>query len=289
MGNTLENLNVSIIIPTYNSGTTLAECLKSVHGQSYPFYEVIVVDNFSNDDTLKTAKEFGAKIIQQKCNPALARNIGIVNSTGKYILFLDSDQILSPSVVEECVKKCENRKVGMVRIPEVFIGKGFWSRCSAFWKNYYAKVEQLYGASEKIIHGEPRFFIKEQVTLVGMLDATLLWGEDYDLYEKLKKVNIKEDSCESKLYHYELASVRKILIKNLRYGKSAPIFVQQTKKQIFPLLLRHALLTFREVFRNFKRSPAIAVGCGVLLCLKTYFMMMGLLIGYLSRGKGRNC
>ena len=67
MRNTLENLNVSIIIPTYNSGTTLAECLKSVHGQSYPFYEVIVVDNFSNDDTLKTAKEFAAKIMQQKC------------------------------------------------------------------------------------------------------------------------------------------------------------------------------------------------------------------------------
>jgi len=211
MGNTLENLNVSIVIPTYNSGTTLAVCLKSVHGQSYPFYEVIVVDNFSNDDTLKTANDFGAKIIQQKCNPALARNIGIVNSTGKYILFLDSDQVLSPSVVEECVKKCKNRKVGMVRIPEVFIGKGFWSRCSAVWKNYYAKVEQLYGAGENIIHGEPRFFIKEQITRVGMLDATLLWGEDYDLYEKLKKVNIKEAFCKSKIYHYELTSVRKIL------------------------------------------------------------------------------
>jgi len=283
MGNTLENLNVSIIIPTYNSGTTLAECLKSVHGQSYPFYEVIVVDNFSNDDTLKTAKEFGAKIIQQKCNPALARNIGIVISTGKYILFLDSDQILSPSVVEECVKKCKNRKVGMVRIPEVFIGKGLWSRCSAVWKDYYAKVEQLYGAGENIIHGEPRFFIKEQVTRVGMLDATLLWGEDYDLYEKLKKVGVKEESCKSKLYHYELASIRKIMIKNLRYGKSTPIFIQQTKKQIFPLLFRHALLTFREVFRNFKKSPAIIMGCGVLLYLKTYSMTIGLLIGYLPK------
>jgi len=283
MRNTLENLNVSIIIPTYNSGTTLAECLKSVHGQSYPFYEVIVVDNFSNDDTLKTAKEFAAKIMQQKCNPALARNVGVANSTGKYILFLDSDQILSPSVVEECIKKCKNRKVGMVRIPEVFIGKGFWSRCSAVWKNYYAKVEQLYGAGENIIHGEPRFFIKEQIARVGMLDATLLWGEDYDLYEKLKKVGVKEESCKSKLYHYELASIRKIMIKNLRYGKSTPIFIQQTKKQIFPLLLRHALLTFREVFRNFKKSPAIIMGCGVLLYLKTYSMTIGLLIGYLPK------
>jgi len=190
---------------------------------------------------------------------------------------------LSPSVVEECVKKCKNRKVGMVRIPEVFIGKSFWSRCSAVWKNYYGKVEQLYGAGENIIHGEPRFFIKEQITRVGMLDATLLWGEDYDLYEKLKKVGVKEESCKSKLYHYELASIRKIMIKYLRYGKSTPIFIQQTKKQIFPLLLRHALLTFREVFRDFKKSPAIIIGCGVLLYLKTYSMTVGLLIGYLPK------
>jgi len=283
MGKSPEKPKVSIIIPTYNSGETLIKCLKSVHGQNYPFYEVIVVDNFSNDNTLKIAKEFGAKIIQQKCNPAMARNIGVANSCGRCILFLDSDQFLSPLVVEECVEKCENEKFGMVRIPEVFIGKDFWSSCSAVWKNYYEKVEQLYGANGNIIPGGPRFFIKEQITRVGMLDATLLWGEDYDLYEKLKKVGVKEESCKSKLYHYELASIRKIMIKNLRYGKSTPIFIQQTKKQIFPLLLRHALLTFREVFRNFKKSPAIIMGCGVLLYLKTYSMTIGLLIGYLPK------
>jgi len=287
MGKNLEKPKVSIIIPTYNSEITLAECLKSVYDQSYPFYEVIIVDNFSNDDTLRTAKEFGAKIIQQKCNPALARNIGIANSTGKYILFLDSDQVLSPSIVEECVKKCKNGKVGMVMIPEVFIGKSFWSFCSAVWKNYYDKVDQSYGVSENIVHGKPRFFIKEQITRVGMLDTALLWGEDYDLCEKLKKANIKEASCKSKLYHYELTSIRKIMIKNLRYGKSTPIFIQQTKKQIFPLLLRHALLTFRKVSRNFKKSPAIIVGCAVLLCLKTYSMTIGLLTGLVSsRDKG---
>ncbi|MCW4031135.1 MAG: glycosyltransferase family 2 protein [Candidatus Bathyarchaeota archaeon] len=278
---------VSIIIPTYNSGGTLAECLRGICDQSYPFYEVVVVDNFSNDDTVRIAEEFGVKIIQQKCNPALARNFGIVNSTGKYILFLDSDQVLHMLVIEECVKKCETEKVGMVRIPEVFIGRGFWSFCSAAWKNCYFKVEKLYGASENLITGEPRFFVKEQITRVGMLDADLLWGEDYDLYSRLKKVNIKETSCKSKLYHYEPTSIKNMLIKNLRYGKSMPIFLQQTKKQVFPLMLRHALLTFREVFRNFKKSPAIIAGCAVLLYLKTCSIMIGLLIDLTSsRYKG---
>jgi len=282
MEESLEKPKVSIIVPTYNSGGTLEECLESVRGQNYPFYEVIVVDNFSNDDTLEIADEFGAKIIRQKCNPALARNIGVANSTGKYILFLDSDQVLSPSVVEECVEKCENGQVGMVIIPEVFIGKEFWSYCSAIWKNCYEEAERLYGGGRSIVHSKPRFFIKEKITRVGMLDTALLWGEDYELYEKLKGANVKEAECKSKIYHYEFASIQNILVKNLRYGKSMPVFLQQTTEQVFPLMVRHSLLTFREVFRNFKKSPAIIVACAVLLCLKSYSMAVGFLLGLTS-------
>jgi len=283
MEESLEKQKVSIIIPTYNSGNTLEECLKSVQGQTYPIYEIIIVDNLSSDSTVKIAKEFGAKITQRKCNPALARNIGVANSTGKYVLFMDSDQVLSSSVVEECVRKCEGEKTGMVRVPEVFIGRGFWGFCSAVWKNYHEKVEQLHGASGNVIHGEPRFFIKKQVTRVGMLDPGLLWGEDYDLYEKLKKIGVKEASCESKLYHYEPTSIKEIVIKNLRYGRSMPIFLEQSKRPILPWMLRHALLTFREVFRNFKKFPAVIVGCATLLCLKTCSMTVGLLIGWFNR------
>jgi glycosyltransferase involved in cell wall biosynthesis len=277
MGEGSEKSKVSIIIPTYNSGETLEECLRSVLGQSYPFYEVIIVDNFSNDDTLKTAKLFGAKIIQQKCSPAQARNIGVADSTGKFVLFLDSDQVLSPAVVAECVEKCEKEKVGMVIIPEVFTGKDFWSFCSAVWKNNYEEVERLYGDRRGMIPSKPRFFVKEQVIGVGMLDNSLLWGEDYDLYEKLKKANVKQAKCKSKIYHREVTSIRDTLLKNLRYGKSMTSFLQQTKQRIFPMMLKHALLTFRKVFKN-SNSPVTLVGCAFLLCIKSYSIMIGLLV-----------
>lgn len=61
MEENLEKSRVSIIIPTSNSGETIEECLRSIQGQDYPLYEVIVVDNFSNDNTSEMAKNLSAK------------------------------------------------------------------------------------------------------------------------------------------------------------------------------------------------------------------------------------
>jgi len=276
----VENPKVSIIIPTYNSGETLAECLSSIYAQPYPTYEVIIVDNLSDDNTANIAAGFGPHIIRRKCNAASARNIGVANSNGKYVLFLDSDQVLSPSLIKECVRKCESGNFAMVKIPEVFIGKNFWSSCSATWKNCYHRVEQC-GNGENIILGEPRFFAKRQIILAGMVNARLLWGENYDLYNRLKKMGVRETFCKSELFHHEPTLIRKILVKNFRYGKSLPIFVQRTRKQIFKLVFKHSLLTLRESLRSINKSPAIIGGCAVLLCLKAYSMVFGLLIGFM--------
>jgi GT2 family glycosyltransferase len=267
----------SVIIPTYNSEGTLEECLKSVRNQTYASLELIVVDGFSNDCTLRIAKQFGARIIQKKGNPALARNAGVGSSTGKYVLFLDSDQVLSSFVVEQCIEECESERAGMVKIPEVFIGKGFWSRCSAVWKNCYEKVEQSGEHDENAIRGEPRFFDKKPLMNAGMLDITLLWGENYDVYEKLRKKGVREVTCKSRLYHYEPTSLREILIKDLRYGKSVPTFVRQTNRQVFPTLIKQSFSAFKEVLKNFRSSPATIVGCEFLLSLKAYSTVLGLL------------
>ena len=279
MERNLEKPCVSIIMPTYNSGQTIEKCLKSIQDQDYSLYEIIVVDNFSKDDTLETAKKFGAKTILQKCTPGQARNIGLNNSTGKYVLFMDSDQVLSRTIVKECVERCENENIGMVVIPEVFVGESFWGSCSAAWKNCFEEVKRQDGNAREIIRNRPRFFLKEELTRVGMLDNSLLWGEDYDLHRKLKKANVKQVETESEIYHLELSSLRETLIKNLRYGKSMPVFVQQTKEQIFPLMPENALLTFQRVIRNAQNSPSEIIGCAVLLSIKSYSTAIGLLVG----------
>jgi len=269
-------------VPTYNSERTLPECLRSVQNQSYPCHEIIIVDNFSHDDTVNIARSSGAIIIQQKCNPAAARNIGVANSTGQYVLFLDSDQVLSLNVIEECIKKSVAKGAGMMRIPEVFIGKGFWSNCSAAWKNSYEKVEQTYWHIRNILCGEPRFFVKERIIQSGMFNDRLLWGEDYDLYEKMKKLKIKEETCKSEIYHFEPTSIGKILSKLFLYGKSLKDFRQNTGHRIFSPLLYHASLTLMMVIRDHKKSPATIIGCIILLLLKTCYLTIGLLAGLLN-------
>jgi glycosyltransferase involved in cell wall biosynthesis len=273
----METPRISVIIPTYNAGATIMRCLKSTRDQSYSSIEIIIVDSFSDDTTTSIAKAFEVNLIQQKSTPALARNIGITNSTCKYVFFVDADQVLSPFVVEECVSKCEGENAGMVRVPELFVGEGFWGSCSAEWKNHYGKVEQRYGAREKILSGEPRFFAREEIIRVGMFDAALLWGEDYDLYQRLKEICVKEVSCQSVLCHYEPATVGGIITKNLRYGESMPTFTRRSKKQVYSRLIRHSLLTWRGILGEFSERPCMTMGCTFLLGLKAFAMIAGLL------------
>jgi glycosyltransferase involved in cell wall biosynthesis len=276
---------VSVIVPTHNSAQTLSLCLQSVKNQTYKSFEVIVVDDFSIDETVRIAGNFGVKVLQRRCNPALARNVGVTISSGKYILFLDSDQVLSPPIIEECVRKCEDENAGMIRIPEVFVGKGFWGSCSALWKNYYSKGHRIYEISEDMMDGEPRFFVKEYLIQAGMLNDAMLWGEDYDLHKRMKRMNVKEDSCMSNLYHYEPSLLREILFKLFRYGKSMPTFVRDTRTQVFKYMLTNSLLTLKDIYRQNGRFPTVVVGCTFLLWLKTCFLVTGLLTGYeLRRG-----
>ncbi|MEM2727704.1 MAG: glycosyltransferase family 2 protein, partial [Candidatus Bathyarchaeia archaeon] len=126
---------VSVIIPTHNSAKTLTACLKSIVAQSYPFIELVVVDGYSDDETVNLANLFGAKVISCRGTQAAARNAGITFSKGDYILFLDSDQQLSRRVIEECIYISLEHGVEAIKIPEKFIGTNFIGKCSALWKN----------------------------------------------------------------------------------------------------------------------------------------------------------
>ncbi len=100
---------VSIVIPTYNRKKDIEKAVESILKIDYPDYEVIVVDDASKDNTIKTLKKFKTKklrIIRRKINggPAAARNDGIKAAKGSFIAFTDSDCTVSKNWIRDLVK-----------------------------------------------------------------------------------------------------------------------------------------------------------------------------------------
>lgn len=103
---------VSFIIPFYNSEKFIAETLKSIFNQTIKDFEIILVDDGSTDSSveiIRTFKDERIKLFQQiNSGPSAASNYGIKQAKGKYIKFLDSDDIINPVHIEKMLFSIEN-------------------------------------------------------------------------------------------------------------------------------------------------------------------------------------
>lgn len=104
---------ISIIVPCYNNGEYIQECLNSVHNQEYSNYEIVVINDGSTDaHTNKVVKAIAhpkVKILETKNQGvSLARNSGIEASSGKYILPLDADDKIGSDFISNAINILEN-------------------------------------------------------------------------------------------------------------------------------------------------------------------------------------
>ncbi|MFV0363060.1 MAG: glycosyltransferase family 2 protein [Suipraeoptans sp.] len=110
---------VSIIIPVHNAQDKLAHCLSCVLNQSYCNFEVLIIDNNSDDessDIIASYKE-NSKVRILKCSErgvSSARNVGLANAKGEYIQFVDSDDYPEMNFTEKMVRAMEESKADMV-------------------------------------------------------------------------------------------------------------------------------------------------------------------------------
>jgi len=101
------DLFFSIIVPVYNSEKYLRTCLDSLLQQKFEKYELLLIDNNSTDQSAKICREYQNifnnihLIEQRKKGASAARNIGLDNAHGKYILFVDSDDFVEPNLLNE--------------------------------------------------------------------------------------------------------------------------------------------------------------------------------------------
>ena len=97
---------VSVIVPMFNSARTIERAIESIRVQTFEDFEIFAVDDGSTDDSLKIIQACGdgIKILQQQNRgPSAARNLGIANSAGAYVAFLDADDWWMPQMLAKTV------------------------------------------------------------------------------------------------------------------------------------------------------------------------------------------
>ena len=175
---------VSVIVPAYNCQDTISFTIKSIAGQSYSNIEIILCNDGSTDRTLSIMQEEASKdtriIIINDFNhgPAHARNDGINKARGKYLVFVDADDSVSPHYVLDMLERAENNDCDLV---------------ISGYKRCYADGSEQSFIPKSGVYGEDRF----HAVLSDLFRKSLLQGPCWKLFRtdtvKENHVRFKEE------------------------------------------------------------------------------------------------
>lgn len=275
------NKIVSVIVPTRNSADMLKECLNSIANQSYKHIELIVVDNNSNDATKKIALLFTSLVFNFGPERSAQRNFGAKEATGNFLLFIDSDMVLSPTVIAECVEKISKTNSKMMVIPEMSHGQGFWTECKNLERSFYVGIEWMEAA---------RFFDSTTFDLVGGYDEKNTGTEDYDLPQRIladAKLKATQSRISAFIHHDEgNLSLQKTLLKKFYYGKNIDVY-KNSAQNILPFKNQSGIVKrFTLFFSNPKKlftNPIVGIGMLTMKLLEFFFGGLGYIATKVSR------
>ncbi|WP_025124805.1 glycosyltransferase family 2 protein [Myroides odoratimimus] len=247
-------MNISVVIPSYNSEKTILFCLESVINQKYLPFEIIIIDDGSSDSSVLLIENFSQVNIkvpihvycQENSGPSTARNLGVTKAKGEWIAFLDSDDcwhskilqnhvdlhgLYSNSVLQSFQKGkkedlCENQISKKVN---------FYKLC---YKNYFHTSSVL---------------IKKSIFEKYKFDVTQKYSEDYKLwlevsynypnqtvyntsilcYDFFNRNIFGESGLSSKLWEMEKGEISNF---TYLYSKGYVNYIQKVSCQLFSLL-----------------------------------------------------
>lgn len=206
---------ISIVICTYNRANYLNKAIDSVVEQTFKDWELLVVDDGSQDHTFEIVNTY-----VQQCNnirylkhrnkkQCYAKNAGIQASFGKYITLLDSDDSYKPNHLE-------SRLEYMKAHPEIdLIEGGFYSEEEIFVADYF-QPGQIINLRECVLG--PTFFGKRRVFFELQGFKNLSYGEDTDFWERAEKIFKTQKVTEPQTYVYTRAETS--ITKNILEQRS---------------------------------------------------------------------
>ena len=269
MRNLVREPLVSVIVPTRNSGLTIERCLKSIILQTYPNIEIIVVDNYSTDNTRNVSENLGIRFYTAGPERSVQVNLGIHLAKGEYKYRADSDFILEPTVVEEAVRMCELEGCDMIAVhntsdPTI----SFWSRVRKLERDCYRDDDMNIAA---------RFIRTGVFKKLGGFDENLIASEDYELHNRLIEMGYKCGRINAQEVHIgEPKTLRDVISKHIFYGSVIDGFIKKC-----PDIWMEQLSPFRFAYlrhwRDFLHEPVLMLGFIVYQMVRYCAALIGFL------------
>lgn len=216
----MNNVLVSIVVPIYNAQQYLKQCLNSIKGQTYNNIEVLMVNDGSSDDSEKICRGYMKKdcrfilLNQENGGVSSARNKGIKNAKGKYILFVDSDDYIESGMVNQllnAVQEDEDLIVSGIFYdnPYKLLKKNrtreinYWNKCQDR-DSYYHLVEKI--VTEPYVGAIYAKLYKTSIIRKYNLlfEEKIAFAEDFVFNLKYLLYCNKITSISSSFYHYRM-------------------------------------------------------------------------------------
>jgi glycosyltransferase involved in cell wall biosynthesis len=193
----MERPLASVVIPAYNSERYIAESIESVLTQTYSPLEIVVVDDGSQDGTGGAASAHSevTLIRQPNSGPSAARNRGFAASSGEFVAFHDSDDMMTPSKLEVQIGHLlENPAVGCVLAEQELVMEPgaelpFWAEGSKVPTLMPPRPPEL--ADEPVVHPMTMVLRREVFEQVGGFDESLAPAEDFDWMLRASEMGVE--------------------------------------------------------------------------------------------------
>lgn len=270
---------ISIILFTYNAEKYIDNNLKSMNKQKFNDFEILMVDKYSNDETVKIAKKYNnVRVLNAPIERSTQVNFGVKNAKGKYIFITGVDIEYHPHYLEKAVALCEKGGFDAVYTSVLTKNDSFFGKCKA--------LERLCYVGDNA-HESARFVKKDVFLKVGGYDENLVAAEDYDFQRKLNDGGFKTGRVDVIAeYHLgEEESLRHIIRRSYYYGKTLFQFLKKHKGSSVAQMSPVRFSYFKH-WRIWLKDPIHTLGFIFYKITQYFFGSLGMLVAIISNYKG---
>ena len=241
---TYPNTLISVVIPIYNVSPYLRLCLESIENQTYPHFEVLLVNDGSRDDSKDICQEFIHKdkrfryFEQENLGISVARNTGILNSNGEFITFIEGDDFVDPNYLEELYH------AALKNDSEIVIGsyKEFNENDNNYYIHVFDDLEEHFKQNELMQKRGIEFETSWGILFHKRLFETILFSVGKSIGDYFTNYKLFMESCKASYIHKDF------YIHRIRKGNLIKPITEKLLSDILDALLeRIAILSLSGI------------------------------------------